>query len=132
MTFNSQTIIQEARTDFEKMLDFVKGEEARTATADQTERGLFKMLLTLGAKLLTIFFMMRSESSGRQIKEREDGQKLPYYRDTKREYFSIFGKVEIFRPYFYHKEMEGEIPLDAELSLGEDCYSDLVLSLIHI
>jgi hypothetical protein len=39
MTFNSQAIIQEARTDFEKMLDFVKGEEARTATADHIERG---------------------------------------------------------------------------------------------
>ena len=126
MTFNSQTIIQEARTDFEKMLDFVKGEGARTATADQTERGLFKMLLTLGAKLLTIFFMMRSDASGRQIKERKDGQKLPYYRDTKREYFSIFGKVEMFRPYFYRKGIGGETSLDGELSLGEDCYSDLV------
>ena len=63
MTFNSQTIIQEARADFEKMIDFVKGEEARTATADQIERGLFKMLLALGAKLLTVFFVMRSEDA---------------------------------------------------------------------
>ena len=108
------------------MLDFVKGEEARTATADHIERGLFKLLLALGAKLLTLFFAMRSEASSRQTIEKEDGVQLPYHRSTKREYFSIFGKVEIFRPYFYHKGMGGEIPLDAELSLGEDCYSDLV------
>ena len=58
MTFNSQTIIQDVRTDFEEMIDFVKGEEARTATADHIERGLFKMLLALGAKLLTVFFVI--------------------------------------------------------------------------
>lgn len=108
------------------MLDFVKGEEARTATADPIERGLFKMLLALGAKLLTVFFVMRSEASSRQTIEKGDGQKLSYHCDTKREYFSIFGKVVVFRPYFYGKGMEGETPLDAELSLGEDCYSDLV------
>ena len=60
------------------MLDFVKGEEARTATADPIERGLFKMLLALGAKLLAVFFVMRSEASSRQAIEKEDGQTLPY------------------------------------------------------
>src|SRR5271157_2596252 len=126
MTFNSQTIIQEVRADFEKMLDFVKGEEARTATADQIERGLFKLLLALGAKLLTLFFAMRSQACSREMIQREDGEKLPYHRDTKREYFSIFGKVAVFRPYFYQKGVGGQILLDGELSLGEDCYSDLV------
>jgi len=47
MTFNSQTIIHEARADFEKMIDFVNGKEAETATADHIERGLFKLLLAL-------------------------------------------------------------------------------------
>jgi len=31
--------------------------------------------------------------------------------------FSIFGKVELYRPYFYQKELGGQILLDAELSL---------------
>ncbi len=44
MTFNSQGIIQDIRSDFDKMLDYVTGEQARTATANATERGLFKML----------------------------------------------------------------------------------------
>ena len=84
------------------------------------------MLLALGAKLLTLYFVMRSEASNRETIEREDGQKLRCQRDTKREYFSIFGKVEVFRPYFYGKGIGGKITLDGELSLGEDCYSDLV------
>ena len=55
MTFNSQEIIQDVRTEFERLLEFVTGEQARTAQADHIERGLFKMLLKLGAKLLQLF-----------------------------------------------------------------------------
>lgn len=126
MTFSSEQIIQDVRTDFEKMLDFVTGEAAHTATADHIERGLFTLLLAMGAKLLTLFFAMRSEASSRETLKKEDGQRLYYHRDTKREYFSIFGKVEFFRPYFYTKGVGGDVPLDAELSLGDDCYSDLL------
>jgi len=91
MTFNSQEIIKDVRAQFEHMLDFVTGEQARTATADHIERGLFKLLLSLGAKLLQLFFVMRSQASSRQAIRIETGQELPYHRDTPREYFSIFG-----------------------------------------
>jgi hypothetical protein len=126
MTSNSQEIIQDIRLEFEMMLDFVTGEQARTTTADQIERGLFKLLLSLGAKLLTLFFVMRSQACSRQPIQRADGQELSYHRDTKRDYFSIFGKIALWRPYFYKKGLGGQSPLDAELSLGQDCYSDLV------
>ena len=126
MTSNSQEIIQDIRTEFEMLLDFVTGEPARTATADQIERGLFKLLICLGAKLLSLFFVVRSEACSRDTLQTADGRELPYHRDTKRDYFSIFGKVALWRPYFYKKGMGGQSPLDAELSLGEDCYSDLL------
>lgn len=126
MTFNSTEIIQDIRTDFEKMIDFVMGEEARTATADQIERGLFDLLLALGAKLLGLFFAMRSQACERDKHQCRDGCELPYQQDKKRDYYSIFGKLPIWRPYFYQKGYGGQTPLDAELSLGDDCYSDMV------
>jgi len=126
MAFNSQVIIQDIRTDFEKMLDYVSGEQARTATADATERGLFKMLIEMGLKLLTLFFVMRSQNASRESFKTADGSKLRCHRDTERRYVSIFGKLHFARPYFYRKGQDGQTPLDAELSLGEDCYSDLV------
>lgn len=126
MTSNSQVIIQDIRTDFEKMLDYVTGERGRTATADATERGLFKMLIRMGLKLLTLFFVMRSQSAKRESLKTVDGSELRYHRDTKRRYVSIFGKLCFERPYFYRKGKAGQTPLDAELSLGDDCYSDLV------
>jgi hypothetical protein len=126
MTFNSQEIIQDVRSEFEQLLDFVSGEAARTAKADQIERGLFKMLLNLGAKLLQLFFTMRSEICSRQAVQSRNGQLLPYHRNSTRVYFSIFNKVFVERPYFYKKGVGSQFPLDAELGLGDDRYSDLL------
>jgi len=126
MTFNSQAIIQDLRADFEKMLEYVTGEEARSATADAIERGLFKMLIQMGLKLLSLFFEMRSQNATRQHLILPDGSVAYYHRDTPRRYVSIFGKLHLVRPYFYRRGQGGQAPLDAELGLGEDCYSDLV------
>lgn len=126
MTSNSQTIIQDIRQEFEMLLEFVTGDQAKQATADHVERSLFKLLLALGAKLLSLFFMMRSEACSRETLQILDGQRFPYQHDTRRFYFSIFGKLPLWRPYFYKKGLGGQTPLDAELGLGEDSYSDLV------
>ena len=126
MTFNSQTIIQEIREKYEMLLDFVTGEEAQIATADHIERGLFRHLLDLGGKLLLLFFVIRAKNCSREPLQMEDGQELPYHSEKKRTYFSIFGKLPFRRPYFYATGAEGQSPLDAELSLGADRYSDFL------
>ena len=126
MKSNSQEVIQDIRVEYDMLIEFVTGEQARTATADCIERGLFKLLLKLGAKLLTLFFVMRSEACCRESLETEGHQTLPYLEDKKRTYFSIFGKLALWRPYFYKKGVGGQSPLDAELSLGSDRYSDLL------
>lgn len=126
MTFNLGKIIQDIREDFENMMEYVTGEQAKTATADATERGLFRMLIQMGFTLLMLFFIMRSQAASRQSFKMGDGNEWVYPRDTSRTYFSIFGKVRFTRPYFYRKGEGGRTPLDEELSLGENCYSDLV------
>ena len=126
MTSNPQIIIQDIRQEFEMLLNFVTDEQAQKATADQIERGLFKLLLAVGAKLLLLFFVMRSEACSRETRQTATGAILPYERDTKRTYYSIFGKLPLYRPYFYKKEVGGQTPLDAALGLGEDRYSDLL------
>ncbi len=76
------------RAEFEAVIDFVTNEQAQVATADQIERGLFTLLLSLGAKLLLLFFQMRAQASGRTPITRADGQTLPYQDEQKRTYFS--------------------------------------------
>lgn len=126
MASNSEEIIQEVRVQFEHLLDFVTGEQAKTATADHIERGLFKLLVILGASLLRLFFVMRSNASSRKPLITETGQVLSYHRDTPRQYFAIFGKIVFERPYFYKQGVGQRIPLDEALSLGADGYSDLL------
>lgn len=124
MLFNTEDIVQEIRAEFEAMLIYVKG--SKTATADQVERGIFRRLLALGFKLMLLFFTMRAEEYPRTPIETEAGETLPCFDDRKRAYFSVFGKLPFWRPYFYKKGIAGQSPLDGELSLGSDCYSDLL------
>jgi hypothetical protein len=124
MSSNTESIVQEIRIEFESMLSYVK--ESKTATADQVERGIFKRLLELGFRLMLLFFTLRAEAYPRAPVETESGEKLPYFDDKSRGYYSIFGKLPFLRPYFYAQGVAGQSPLDAELSLGSDCYSDLV------
>jgi hypothetical protein len=105
MTSNSQEIIQDVHAQFEHLIDFVTGEKAQVATADHIERGLFKLLVILGASLLQLFFVMRSKTCSRETMRSDDNKILRYHRDTVRHYSSIFGKITFERPYFYNKNV---------------------------
>lgn len=124
MSFNSDEIVQNIRTEFESMLQYVQESEERTA--DAVERSLLKQLLGLGAQLMVLFFSLRASRCSHEPVVREDGSKLGYHSEKRRSYYSVFGKLPLVRPYFYACGQGGTSPLDEELSLGEDCYSDLV------
>ena len=129
MASNPEEIIQDVRTQFEYLVNFVTGEEAQAATANQIEQGLFKLLVVLGAGLLRLFFVMRSKGYSREALQTKDGKVLAYHRDTVRQYYSIFGRIPIERPYFYEKNVGSYTGLDEALSLGADGYSDLLREL---
>lgn len=129
MSSNSDQLLHDIRAEFASLLDFVTGEEAQTATVDAIERGLFQRLFALGAKLLTLFLTMRAHACSRAPVTTDTGVPLPYHSEKKRVYFSIFGKIPFWRPYFYRAGAGGGSPLDASLSLARDCYSDLLREL---
>jgi hypothetical protein len=93
------------------------------------ERHLFQQLLRMGATLLQLFLDLRSQASPRIEAVNQKGESLPYHSEKSRDYYSIFGELEINRPYFYHKGLGGYSPLDGELGLGEASYSDLLREL---
>lgn len=126
MSNNSEQLFQDIRAEFASLLDFVTGEEAQKATVDSIERGLFRRLLALGVKLLTLFFVIRAQACSREPVTTNTGEALPYHSQKQRTYFSIFGKIPFWRPYFYGVGKGGTSPLDATLSLPGDCYSDLL------
>lgn len=131
MSFNSERMIVEIRESVEKMIRQVTGKGSGEASADQMERELFRMLLQLGAQLLALFFAKRSEASGRTCARLKNGAIVPYYQDKSRKYVSIFGEVELKRPYFYKQGIGSIMPLDGELNLNEQSYSDLVCEMLE-
>ncbi len=76
MTFNSATIVQEIRKEFESMVEAVENE--RTSTADGMERKIWSWMLKLGCQLLTLYFVQRSSACGRAGAIHVTGQALPY------------------------------------------------------
>lgn len=130
MTFNSNIMIAEKiQTDFEMLYTMVTSSDGQKCTADQMERHLFNQLLKLGGKLMQLFFDLRSQGSCRKEEVNGQGERLAYHSEKGRDYYSIFGELEINRPYFYRKGAGGYSPLDAELGLGEGSYSDFLREL---
>jgi len=127
MTFNGISMIQqEVEKDFQELLERVQSAEAETCTADVMERHLFEQLLQLGAHLMQMFLIYRSEIHQREAIINAEGTRVPYYGERKRDYYSIFGKLQCQRPYFYRRGSGGASPLDAALGLAEDSYSDFL------
>lgn len=130
MSNNSQEIVQNIRQEFESMLQYVY--ESETRTADEVERSLFRQLLGLGAQLMVLFFSVRASRYGQGPWTTKEGVEIPYHSEKKRNYYSIFGKLPCWRPYFYKSGVGESSPLDEELSLSDDCYSDLVRELAEL
>lgn len=127
MTFNSSQMIPQLREDFERLLAFVTGPQAQTATMDQMERSLFRQVLHMGYQLLRLFVMRRAEAESHAPLVKSNKTVLPYHSQKGCDYFSIFGKLRFERAYFYAWGGSGQCPLDEALSLPERCYSDFLM-----
>lgn len=131
MKMTHQEIVHEVKTLFEEMLKYVT-EDTETENAHTVERTLWGKLLALGSGLLSLYFMMRSEKASRAAMQLETGSELKYVGERKRDYYSVFGKIAIWRPYFYKNGEEGgRCPLDAEMGLGAGSYSDMLQQMMN-
>lgn len=126
MSSNSDSMIQQLDCDFKELIEYVAGEGAQSRTAYEVEHHLFRRLLALGAQLLRLFFVHRASVRPREPVYAPDGVRLSYHIQSPTSYYSVFGKVQFERHYFYAPGHGGLCPLDAELSLPPRCYSDLL------
>lgn len=126
MSSNSDRIIHQLHCDFKELIEYVTGEGAQSRTAYEVELNLFRRLLALGAQLLRLFFMHRASVRPTEPVYAPDGTPLSYHVQSATSYYSVFGKVQFERHYYYASGHGGLCPLDAELSLPPRCYSDLL------
>lgn len=126
MSSNSEQIIHQVRRNFEYLIEYVTDEASQHRTAYEVELTLFKRLLALGAQLLLLFFLQRAAKRPQEPVQASDGTVLEYHSLRQTTYYSVFGKLQFRRHYYYAAGHAGVCPLDAELSLPPRCYSDLL------
>ena len=112
--------------EFQNLLTYVTGPDARSQTAYTVELTLFRRLLALGAVLLRLFLVTRAAVRPPEPVTTPDGTRLTYHDQRPTTYDSVFGNVRFARPFFTAPGQEGLCPLDAELSLPARGYSDLL------
>jgi hypothetical protein len=104
----------------------VLGAGSRTASAYEAEQRVFRSVLALGRTLLRLFFERRAATRPAGPVVGADGTALAYHDRRPVTYLSVFGKVVFERHAFAAPGQALVYPLDAELSLPERCYSDLL------
>lgn len=93
----------------------------RDMKAHKMEQSIFKWLLELGLLLLELYFASHNQGNcGKTIKT--DQGMAERGRPSQKVYFSIFGKVKVWR-YLYHIGDMSFAPLDICLNLPVRCYS---------
>lgn len=99
--------------------------KAKTQSLHEIEHSLFKLLLTMGKDLLGHFLQKKSAENKAPFAIK-DNEKLPFHAMKKRKYLSIFGDIEIIRPYFWKSGSVGLFPMDAELNMPKHHHSYLL------
>ena len=107
MTSNPEPIVQQVQQEFQNLLTYVTGPDARSQTAYAVEWTLFRRLLALGAALLRLFFVTRAAVRPAEPVIAPDGTRLPYHDQRPTTYYSVFGKVRFARPFLHRPGAAG-------------------------
>ncbi|HEX6139632.1 MAG TPA: hypothetical protein VF013_04110 [Candidatus Limnocylindria bacterium] len=126
MTSTTDPIIAQVRAEVEGLLGIVTGPASRQQSVAEVELAIFRQVLKLGATLLGLFFVARGAVKPAGPVLSEDGTELRYHDRRRTSYFSIFGKLAVWRHAFTASGHPVVCPLDAALSLPERCYSDVL------
>jgi len=111
---------------YRELLAYVTGVGSRTASAYDVEVRIFRGMLALGGTLLRLFFESRAAERPSGPVVGADDTVLAYHDRRPVTYLSVFGKIVFDRHAFAAPGQAMVFPLDAELSLPERCYSDLL------
>jgi hypothetical protein len=126
MTANPEPMVQPRQGEFQNLLVYVTGSDARSQTANTVELTLFRRLLALGKALLRRFFVTRAAMRPAEPVTAPDGTRLPDHDQRPTTSSSVFGNVCFARHALTTPGQAGRCPLDAELSLPARCDSDLL------
>jgi hypothetical protein len=111
---------------YRELRAYVTGAASRTASAYDVELRVLRGVLALGGTLLRLFFESRAAMRPTGPVVGSENTVLAYHDHRPVTYLSVFGKIVFDRHAFAAPGQAMVSPLDAELSLPERCYSDLL------
>ena len=126
MAATAEQSITQGEEQYRELLAYVTGAASRRASAYEVEVRVFRGVLALGRTLLRLFFESRAATRPPGPVVGVDGTALAYHDRRPVTYVSVFGKLVFWRHAFAAPGQAVTCPLDAELSLPERCYSDLL------
>jgi hypothetical protein len=126
MTSNPEPMVQQLPGEFQHLLVYVTGSDARSQTAYTVELTLCRRLLALGKALLRLFLVTRAAMRPAEPVTAPDGTRLPSHAQRTTTDYAVFGKGRFERHYFTTPGQAGRCPLDAELSLPARGSADLL------
>ena len=100
MTSNPEPIIPPVQHDFQTLVAYVTGPDARAQTAYTVELTLFRRLLALGAALLRLFFVTRAAVRPAEPVTVPDGTRVTSHDQRPTTDYSVFGNVRFWRHFF--------------------------------
>lgn len=128
--FDVEKSIAEALGKFKELADYVLT-EGQCQDAYTVERRLFQDGLKALGCLLEAYFRQRAAADSREVVETDAGERVPRERVLSRRYVSVFGELELPRPYYHRDGLVGLLPLDEETNLPKRLYSYFVQELVQ-
>ncbi|MFQ5447536.1 MAG: hypothetical protein ACE5FF_11435, partial [Saprospiraceae bacterium] len=117
--------IEGIRKEVDKIIGNIQQSAERGEQVDKVERQLFTELIKLGLHLIALYFNLLAKSSAcREVSKRLRKQGCQSKGLFKASYWSVFGKLELWRSRFFPiGGGAGHCPLDEVAGLPERCYS---------
>lgn len=123
---SAEQSILDGNAEVKKLLKFVRN-NAEDFNAYDMEKEIFSRLMQVGLHAMQLYFGERGTGDIGSRLELEEGVVLKKEnRLRKRDYFSVFGKIEVPRTCYRQAGMSGVMPLDGMVNFPERCYSYLL------
>jgi hypothetical protein len=128
--YDAELAAAESRGNFEDLIDMVERLAKQGTEAESVERKIFSSVLKIGLSQMKAYFahVGTGDVGGHILK---DGQVLRRQKQLQpRDYFSIFGKLEVSRSRYRARVGKSVFPLDAQVNLPERCYSYVIQAMV--
>ncbi len=118
--------ILEGKVEVNELFDFVKN-QADNFEAYEMEYSIFQKLQQIGLAAMKCYFATNGTGDVGAKLVLDDGIILKKQSDLRSKvYFSIFGKINVPRTYYFLRNHPGVTPLDAQANLPDRSYSYLL------